>query len=87
METNKKNDDMNQNDFNKLMMQKMNRIETGLFGDEIAGVTGIVPKVKQHEKRLLVLERIVWSIGGAVTILGILWAVFTEFHKYIPNGN
>ncbi len=78
---NETNNDMNQTEFNRLMLEKMNRVETALCGDEAAGITGIVKKVVRHEKKLAWMERMVWSIGGAVTLLTILWAVFSEFHK------
>ncbi len=80
-ETEKTIENMNQTEFNRLMLEKMNRIETAVCGDEKAGITGVVPKVKQHEKRLNTIERVMWSIGGAVTLLTVIWAIFTEFHK------
>jgi hypothetical protein len=82
MENNNENvHDMSQTEFNQLMLEKMNRIEIALCGDEKAGITGVVPKVKRHEKKLAVIERAMWSIGGAVALLTVLWAVFSEFHK------
>lgn len=80
MKTNEKENEMSQTEFNQLILDKMNRIELAVCGDERAGVTGVVPKMKQHEKRLTVIERVMWSIGGAVTLLSILWAIFAEFH-------
>jgi hypothetical protein len=77
---NENDKEMSQAEFNQLILDKMNRIELAVCGDERAGVTGVVPKIKQHEKRLTVIERVMWSIGGAVTLLSILWAIFTEFH-------
>jgi hypothetical protein len=81
MENDENQKQMSQTEFNQLMLEKMNRIETALCGDEKAGITGVVPKLKRHEKKLLVIERAMWSIGGAVTLLTVLWAVFSEFHK------
>jgi len=59
----------------------LKRIETGLFGDEQIGVTGIVSKQRDHDKRISSLEQ--WRIYllggcGAVTLC---WGVFVTFFK------
>ena len=55
------------------------RIEVAICGDEAAGITGIIKKVVRHEKQITALQRLVWILTGAVTMLTVIWAVFKEF--------
>lgn len=62
----------------KQIKDTLSRIEMGLFGDEKAGVTGIVNKVRTHEKKIQYIERIIYGAIGAGSIISILWAIFKE---------
>jgi len=62
---------MTDKDFHALK-KSVERIETGIFGDEQAGIEGIVKRVNRHEKLLVNIQRIGWGILGASTLISII---------------
>jgi hypothetical protein len=74
---------MSEQEQNDLFEVKMavRRIERGLFGDEAMGDEGIAKTVKDHSTRIGSLEKWRTWIAGGVAVVGVMWAVFSEFHK------
>lgn len=64
------------------LQESTNRLALAVLGDEEAGHTGLVERVKQHGTRLDKLERLVlWGAGAGAVILFVLEAAGKSFTK------
>ena len=61
-----------QKEHTKMLLQQsqtLNRIETAFFGDDQAGIDGLVKKVSNHEKYIGKDKKIKWTAAGMLALL------------------
>ena len=60
--------------------EKLNKVLLCLYGDETSGLTGIVSKVKRHEKYISTDKKLKWIGAGVMTTGGAgIWEAIQHF--------
>lgn len=57
-----------------------------IIGDKQLGNDGLVSKVRDHERRLRLLERIVLIGTGVGMVVTFLYSVYKDFHPHVPTA-
>jgi histidinol dehydrogenase len=61
--------------------EQLNRIERCLTGDPAMGQTGLVAQVADQGRRITALERVGIYVAGGGGVLGVLWAIWTQWPR------
>jgi len=61
------------------LQRTVEEIRTAIIGNEELGQEGIVPTLRDHEKRLRRIERIFLLAAGAVLVIRGFYAVVSDF--------
>lgn len=57
------------------------RIELAIIGNIDTGIEGLVMRVNKNTKFRKLIQKVIWSIGGAGTLIVILWEVYKGIKK------
>jgi ribosomal protein L20 len=67
------------------ILQKLDRIEVGFYGDEKNEFKGVVSRMKEVEAYIEEDRRLKQKIGGAIWIIGAIWTALTTFTGWIVS--
>jgi len=65
---------MNQKNLDDLVSD-VRLIKIALLGDKDAGIEGVINKVIEHDKQLKNIQRLIWSVGGGIAVIGSVLAI------------
>lgn len=68
-----------QREFNRNILDKVDKIERGVYGDKVNGTMGLIERQGIDEQRIGRLEafrnKFIWVVGGALAAIEIGWEI------------